>query len=497
LSAKTLVDAFLASVERRGDRVLCRFGGRETTWRQARARVDRLAGEVRARGLGRGDRVALAMGNVPEFLESYLAVLGAGAAAVPVNPRGAPAEMEHVLADSGAKLVLADVARAEAIGSLVSYRRILTVDEDLGKDAAPADAAALPEGRPRPEDLALVLYTSGTTGKSKGAMLTHANLLANIHAITEAWGWTEADELLLALPLFHMHGLGVGLNGTILTGSTLDLRPRFDPADVLARIATGRPTLFFGVPTMYHRLLQENRPAPPNGVRLWVSGSAPLPADTLLAFERAFGARILERYGMSETGMLLGNPLAGPRTPGSVGVPFRGVEMKIVDRDERDVLEGETGELLVKGPNVFKGYAGNEAATRAAFTEDGWFRTGDLGHRDGDGFVFLTGRAKELIITAGFNVSPREVEEVLEAHPAVSEAAVVGLPDPDLGERVAAAVVARAPLSLEELRAWLEPRLSGYKRPREIALVEALPRNAMGKVQRGLVRESFGKSTPD
>ncbi|HKC26160.1 MAG TPA: AMP-binding protein, partial [Thermoanaerobaculia bacterium] len=385
----TLVDAFLENVERRGDRVLCRFGGRETTWRRARANVDRLAAEVRARGLGRGDRVALAMGSRPEFLESYLAVLRAGAAAVPVNPRAAPAEMEHVLADSGAKLVLADVERAEAIGALASYRRILTIEDDPDREPPPADAAALPEGRPRPEDLALVLYTSGTTGKSKGAMLTHANLVANIEAIAEAWAWTEADELLLALPLFHMHGLGVGLNGTILTGSTLDLWPRFDAADVLARIATGRPTLFFGVPTMYSRFLQEAARAPARAgrVRLWVSGSAPLPAESLLAFERAFGARILERYGMSETGMLLGNPLAGPRKPGSVGVPFRGVELKI---------EGETGELLLKGPNVFKGYAGNEAATRAAFTDDGWFKTGDLGHRDEDGFVFLTGRAKEL-----------------------------------------------------------------------------------------------------
>jgi malonyl-CoA/methylmalonyl-CoA synthetase len=474
---RTLTEAFLRSAERRGGRTLFRFGGAEISWASVRAHALRNAAEVRARRLGRGDRVALAADSRPEFVEAYLGILLAGCAAVPVNPRATPPEIEHVLADSGAKLVIADVARAETIATLGSYHPILALEE---LSAAPADASGLPEGQPAPADVALVLYTSGTTGKSKGAMLTHENLVSNVSAITAAWGWTEADELLLALPLFHMHGLGVGVHGTLFTGGTIDLRPRFEPSDVLDRLALGSASLFFGVPTMYHRILAEGRTVP-HHVRLFVAGSAPLRPETLLEFERRFGSRILERYGMSETGMLCGNPLHGERKPGSVGLPFRGVELRIVD-----------GELQVKGPNVFKGYARNEAATKAAFTEDGWFRTGDLGTRDADGYVFLTGRAKELIISGGFNVAPREVEEVVESHPAVSEAAVVGLPDPDLGERVVAAVVVKAPVTSDELLAWLSGKLSGYKKPHAISVVDALPKNAMGKLRRDAVRAMLG-----
>jgi malonyl-CoA/methylmalonyl-CoA synthetase len=326
-------------------------------------------------------------------------------------------------------------------------------------------------------------------------MLSHGNFLSNSAAVTRSWEWKADDHLLLTLPLFHTHGLAVGLHGTLLVGSTITLHRRFDPRAVLDALASGAHTLFFGVPTMYHRLLAEARARAerPRGVRLYVSGSAPLPARTHEEFAHAFGTSILERYGMTETVMNTGNPYGGPRKPGSVGLPFPGVDVRIVDPRTLEPMPADAdGEIQVRGANVFSGYWRGPDATRDAFTADGWFRTGDLAHRGADGYVFITGRATELVITGGFNVYPREVEEVLQSVPGVLEAAVVGLPDEDLGERVVAAVVRGSEdLTEDALQRAVAERLAGFKKPRRVVFVDALPKNAMGKVQKAVLRRAL------
>jgi malonyl-CoA/methylmalonyl-CoA synthetase len=330
-------------------------------------------------------------------------------------------------------------------------------------------------------------------------MLRHRNLAANSAAVTRAWHWTEQDRLLLTLPLFHIHGLGVGMHGTFLTGSTVDLRRRFDAAEVYATLLQGEVTMFFGVPTMYTRLIaqarqHEQRPQP---IRLFVSGSAPLDVQTFTEFEQLFGLRILERYGMTETVMNLTNPYDGERRPGTVGQPFPGQEARIVDVESRQpVLDETPGEIQVRGPHVFKGYWNRPDATAEVFAADGWFSTGDLGWRSADGYFTIAGRARELIISGGYNVYPREIEEVLLGHPAVAEAAVLGLPDPDLGEQVVAAIVRRqtgtTPESLEaDLITRCRDQLAAYKKPRRVVLVDALPRNALGKVQKHVLKEQL------
>jgi malonyl-CoA/methylmalonyl-CoA synthetase len=365
-------------------------------------------------------------------------------------------------------------------------------------EVPPGGEQALPEAG----DVALLAYTSGTTGRPKGAMLTHGNLGANSAALTRAWGWTERDRLLLALPLFHIHGLGVGLHGALYTGSTIELRRRFDAKDVFDTLRRGQATMFFGVPTMYTRLIAETErraPEVPPPIRLYVSGSAPLSVQAHARFEQLFGQRILERYGMTETVMNLTNPLDGERRPGTVGMPFPGQEARIVDvRGRQPILDERPGEIQVRGPHVFTGYWRQPEATKAAFAEDGWFNTGDLGWRSADGYFTISGRARELIITGGYNVYPREVEEVLLTHPAVAEAAVLGQPDPDYGEQVVAAIVAKpgAALTAAEVVEHCRDQLASYKKPRHVFFVEALPRNALGKVQKHLIAEQVAAGSP-
>jgi malonyl-CoA/methylmalonyl-CoA synthetase len=322
------------------------------------------------------------------------------------------------------------------------------------------------------DDPALLVYTSGTTGTPKGAVLRHANLLASAEAVALAWRWTPDDRLVLALPLFHMHGLGVGLNGTLTAGASAVLLPRFDPAGVLAAIRAGG-TMFFGVPTMWHRLVAADGSEALARLRLGVSGSAPLAPDLHAAIAARAGQPPLERYGMTETVMLVSNPYEGERRAGSVGFPLPGVDLRLA----------ADGEIEVHGPNVFSGYWRRPEATAESFRRD-WFRTGDLGAVDPDGYVRIVGRAKELIISGGYNVYPREVEEVLLAHPAVVDAAVVGAPDPEWGERVCAFVVTREDVTDAALDAWSAERLAPYKRPRRWERATEVPRNALGKIVR-------------
>jgi malonyl-CoA/methylmalonyl-CoA synthetase len=327
-------------------------------------------------------------------------------------------------------------------------------------------------------------------------MLRHRHLLANVRAVTEAWRWTAADTLLLTLPLFHTHGLMVGLHGTLFAGARVELRRRFVASEVLAALcAESSPTLFFGVPTMYGRLVEEARRTGmrPRPVRLLVSGSAPLSPQLFHEVEEVFGQRILERYGMTETLMNTTNPYEGERRPGTVGMPFPGQEARVVDvRTRQPLPAGETGEIEVRGPHVFAGYWQRPDATAESFDAEGWFRTGDLGLCDADGYFQITGRARELIISGGFNVYPREVEEVLATHPAVAEVAVLGLPDADYGEQVVAVVVPRPgqpPPEPQALAEWCRERLASFKKPRRVVLAESLPRNALGKVRKHLLRE--------
>jgi malonyl-CoA/methylmalonyl-CoA synthetase len=346
------------------------------------------------------------------------------------------------------------------------------------------------------DDPALIVYTSGTTGAPKGAILTHGNLLAASESLRLAWRWTADDGLVLALPLFHIHGLGVGVHTSLLTGAKILLLPRFESLAVLQACSRPDATLFFGVPTMWVRLVDAIAQDPAaaaalRSLRLMVSGSAPLAAAIFEQIESCTGKAVLERYGMSETVMLISNPYEGERRPGTVGLPLPGVEVRIMAAD-REATGEEVGEIQVRGPNVFSGYWNRDEATRDAFEGEGWFRTGDLGRRSEDDYVTIVGRAKELIITGGYNVYPREVEEVLEAHAGVAEAAVIGVPSREWGEEVAAFVVAEttgeAPTE-EALTAWCKGRLANYKRPRRFTFIDRIPRNALGKIVRGSLRE--------
>jgi len=426
-----------------------------------------VAGRLHATGLLRGDRVLLSGVSSAAFVVAHCAAMRAGYVGVPLNPDYSRREVEVIVADARPTAALVDNAEIQAWLAQIDPELVITGPE-----------VALPEGPPPdlddlvPSDAALLPYTSGTTGEPKGALLSHGNLLASAQAVRMAWRWSASDTLVLALPLFHMHGLGVGLHGTLLTGATAVVMPRFDPNDVVAAAADA--TMFFGVPTMYARLVETNGVSQLSRLRLCVSGSAPLSADLHERVRSVCGQVVLERYGMTETVMLVSNPYDGERRPGTVGFPLPGIEL---------VLD-ETGEILVKGPNVFDGYWDRPAATQDAFTSEGWFRTGDIGALDADGYLRIVGRSKELIITGGYNVYPREVEDVLRAHPSVDDVAVVGLPSEEWGETVTAFVEVSGAFDPDELLAWAAARLAPYKRPRQIHRVETLPRNSLGKVVR-------------
>ena len=421
------------------------------------------AGLLARAGVRAGDRVLLSGAPTVAYLLLYVGAVRLGAVVVPANTAYTAEELAHLVADSGATAAVVDDPARVALPALVPAQA------SFGGDAGGAvlDAAA-------PGDVAMIAYTSGTTGRPKGAMLTHRNLLASARAVVAAWRWTPADGLVLALPLFHLHGLGVGVHGSLVAGGRILLVGAFSPDAVAAAAAREDATMLFGVPTMHKRLVEHPQAAAAlRSLRLVVSGSAPLPDELWHRIHQVTGQRVLERYGMTETVMNISNPYDGERRPGTVGLPLPGVEVRLA----------EDGEILLRGPNVFAGYHGRPDATAEAFTDDGWFRTGDLGRVDADGYYTIAGRSKELIITGGYNVYPREVEEVLERHPGVDEAAVVGVPDDDWGERVVAFVVAGT-LDEPGLAALVAQHLAPYKRPRAYHRVDALPRNALGKVER-------------
>ena len=444
-------------------------------WRTA-ADLDRDTGRVaaglHAAGIRSGDRVLLCADSSSSFVDVCVGVLRLGAVVVLLNPACSEREALHVARDSDpAAAFVDDAIRGRWVSDgAPNLRRVFTPAQPPCADAMPPslDAAT-------PADPALLMYTSGTTGTPKGALLSHGNLLASATAVSLAWRWSERDRLVLALPLFHAHGLAVGLAGTLLNGAAAVLLHRFDATAVLDAAAEHEATMFFGVPTMYARLAAEPRAAELARLRLCVSGSAPLPPSLFARIEELSGQRVLERYGMTETLMLVSNPHDGERRPGTVGLPLPGVALRLRD--------GASGEILVRGPSVFGGYWRNPDATRAVLDAEGWMHTGDVGEHDERGYLRIAGRTRELIITGGYNVYPREVEDVLQAHPQVAEAAVVGLPSEEWGEVVAAFVVAAGTqLDAGALTAYARERLAPYKVPRVVHLVDALPRNALGKV---------------
>ena len=482
---------FTPSLKQAADAPGLEFDGEVFTFGRLDEESDRLAAWLLAAGVEPGDRIAVYLKNSPLLVLIYLASAKAGFVFTPINILYRRDEIAHILADSEPKAVFADPESDDMVSSAIAgdELQLYLTSEIAAAIASTPRPASLPA--PADEDIAALVYTSGTTGRPKGAMLTQANFAANALNLIEAWRMTADDRLLLTLPLFHVHGLGNGLHTWLALGYRLRLTERFRKETIAEELLDFRPTVFFGVPTMYERLLE----TPPEvareigcSLRLFVSGSAPLPAATHRKFEELFGSVILERYGMSETLMNSGNPYDGERRPGSVGEPLPNISIRICDETDAEVPNGKTGELQIKGPNVFSGYWHKAAATEEAFTNDGFFRSGDLGMRGDDGYITLQGRGKELIISGGFNVYPREIEEFLAKQPGVSEAAVVGVYDPLKGERPLAFIVSDAPIVAEALAAACREGLASFKNPTAFVQVDALPCNALGKVQKHLLK---------
>ena len=469
------------------------------TWNDIHDASGKLANLLVSLGLQPGDRVAVQVDKSPEALLLYLACLRAGCAYLPLNNAYQQGEVDYFVDNATPALLVCAPRNQEWIAPIAKQRKVahlLTLGDDRAGSllaAAAGEPSSFETVPMRDDQLAAILYTSGTTGRSKGAMLTHGNLASNAETLHLYWRWRRGDVLLHALPIFHVHGLFVAAHGALRSGSKTIWLPRFEPAAAIEQLP--RATVFMGVPTMYVRLLDDGGFDRQScaGMRLFVSGSAPLLTDTFRQFEERTGQRILERYGMSETAMLTSNPYDGNRVAGTVGLPLPGVEVRVVDDQGAACPVGEIGAIQVKGPNVFAGYWCMPQKTREEFTADGFFRTGDVGRFDSNGYVSIVGRSKDLIISGGYNVYPKEIESYLDDMPGVLESAVVGIPDRDFGESVAAVVVARPGEQLDtgRLIAGLKSRIAGFKVPKRMLLVDELPRNQMGKVQKNLLRERF------
>jgi malonyl-CoA/methylmalonyl-CoA synthetase len=479
--------------------------GRELTYASLHEQSGRFAAALVRRGVAPGDRVAVQVDKSADAVLLYVACLRMGAVFVPINVANTSNEVDYFLRDSAPKVAVirpADRALLGAQAARTGVRHVETLGAE-GEGSLPELARQSGEDPALPRSIganspAAIVYTSGTTGRSKGAVLTRTNLASNAAALVEAWRFTSRDIVLHTLPLFHIHGLFVAINTVLASGSGLLLLPKFDAALTLQHLP--QTTVYMGVPTHYTRLLQLpalNRQVAA-GVRLFVSGSAPLPAETHREFSQRTGHAILERYGMTETMIITSNPFEGVRKPGSVGAPLPGIAVRVAKEAggaeaHREADSLAVGSLEVKGPNVFAGYWQDPGKTRGEFTPDGWFKTGDLGYVDGEGYVHIVGRAKDLVISGGYNVYPKEVEAELDALPGVLESAVFGVPHADLGEGVTAAVVLQpaALLSEADIIDAVKARLARYKVPKRVLLIDELPRNAMGKVQKNALRAAF------
>ncbi|MFD0071223.1 long-chain fatty acid--CoA ligase [Streptomyces sp. NPDC127166] len=472
---------------RQPERPALRLGEQVITYGELDERSARAAALLRSEGVRPGDRVALMLPNVPEFVVLYYGILRAGAVVVPMNPLLKTRETEFHLADSGAvRLFEWHQAPGEGAQGATAAGVAHTAVEPAAFAATLAEQEPLAEvADTGDEDMAVLLYTSGTTGRPKGAVLSHAGLRHNTEVNTvHIQQMTPDDVVVGCLPLFHIFGQICTMSAAVRSGASLVLIPRFDPAAVLAAIARERATVFEGVPTMYAALLQHPSDADVSTLRMCISGGASLPVEILHGFERRFGCPVLEGFGMSETSPVVTfNHPDRPRKAGSIGTPIRDVEVRLLDEKGQDVAPGGIGELAVRGPNVMKGYWNRPEETEAALP-DGWLRTGDLARADEDGYLYIVDRKKDMIIRGGYNVYPREIEEVLHEHPAVALAAVIGIPHAELGEEVAAAIVLRPGVQAlpDELREYVKDRVAAYKYPRRVWLVDALPLGPSGKI---------------
>ena len=488
-----------------GASALCCPEGEGWSYGRLLQATERVAGALASLGVGVGDRVLVQTAKTPQAVALYLACLKVGAVYAPINTAYTAAEVAYFLADlqpalfvSGAPMGSfmrgASPSRTPAEGSTGDRVRVETLDAAGGGSLAALAARARPFARTvdrAEDDIASIIYTSGTTGRSKGAMLTHGNLASNARALLASWGWRADDVLLHALPMFHVHGLFVALHCALLTATPTIFLPKFEVSLVLRLLP--RATVMMGVPTFYTRLLGAETfgAALCRNMRLFVSGSAPLAARTFATFEQRTGFRILERYGMSETLMNTTNPLAGERVAGTVGFALPEVEVRVANEAGEPLPSGVVGGIEVRGPNVFRGYWRMLEKTREEFRADGFFVTGDLGALSDDGRLTIVGREKDVIISGGYNVYPKEVETILEEMPEVAECAVVGVPHADFGEAVVAVVVAEEELQQARLDEHLRDRLARYKQPKRVLRVAQLPRNAMGKVRKNALRDAY------
>ncbi len=478
--------------------------GRYYTFDDLRAGSAKIANWLASLGIARGSRIAVQVEKSVEAVMLYLAALRSGMVFLPLNTAYRESEIGYFISDAEPAVVVCSPANfswVEPIARANGCSHVMTLGEAADGSliqAATPYRASFKTVSSKPDDLAAILYTSGTTGRSKGAMLSHRNLASNARTLQKAWHWQPGDELLHALPIFHVHGLFVALHGALINGSKTLWCAKFD-ADQIIRLLP-RATVMMGVPTFYVRLAADDRltRSVVKGVRLFISGSAPLLKETFEAFRAKTGHVILERYGMSETVMLTSNPYKGERRAGTVGFPLPGVGLRLVDDRGRTVRRrrqglSEIGAVQVRGPNVFSGYWRMPEKTREEFTQDRWFRTGDMGQWDADGYLHLIGRSKDLIITGGYNVYPKEIEMLIDEMAGVDESAVIGVPHPDFGEAVTAVVVPKpgASLNPQSMIAEIKAQIANFKVPKAIHIVQTLPRNAMGKVQKKLLREQF------
>jgi long-chain acyl-CoA synthetase len=495
-----LADLVSRSAAERADRVAIKLDDRELSYGALDASAARVAGLLRAKGVEPGDRVGIMLPNVAYFPSCYYGALRIGAAIVPMNPLLKEREVAYYLGDSEAKVLLAwhQFADAAHAGADQTDAECVLVEpgefETLLERCQPTPEVA----ERRPDDTAVILYTSGTTGTPKGAELTHSNLLRNAEVSVGLFALDERSVTLGALPFFHAFGQTCALNATVAVGGCLALIPRFDGGKALAMIERDAVTVFEGVPTMYSAMLHHPQAdeTDTSALEVCVSGGAAMPVEIMRAFEEKFGCQILEGYGLSETSPVASfNRRDRERKPGSIGLPIDGVEMRVIDDDGNEVPQGDVGEVAIRGHNIMKGYWRREEATAEAIDADGWFKTGDMATVDEDGYFFIVDRKKELVIRGGFNVYPREIEEVLYEHPAVLEAAVIGVPHDQLGEEVAAAVALKpgAESSPGELRDFVKQRVAAYKYPRQIWFVDELPKGPTGKI---LKREIKPPDTP-
>lgn len=483
------------------DELLCTEQDRSYTYSDIDRRSSQFARFLTDLGASPGDRVSVQVEKSPESLCLYLACLRAGLVFHPLNMGYKSGELDYFLDNAEPAVVICD-ARSESIIRPIADAKgidhLLTLNADGGgtlSDTASSSPADFTTLRREKDDLAALLYSSGTTGVPKGIMLTHSNLLRNTEALVEAWGFTEADRLLHALPIFHVHGLFVAIGCVLLSGSSMRWLPAYDAQQVIRFLP--ECTVLMGVPTYYTRLLAEESftATTAKNARLFISGSAPLLEETFAEFEQRTGQRILERYGMTETNMNSSNPLDGERRPGTVGPPLPGVEIRICDDAGKVVDTGEIGNLQVRGPNVFIGYWKMPEKTAEDFTDDGFFNTGDKGQIDADGYVSIVGRAKDVVITGGLNVYPKEVELFIDDLPGIKESAVIGVPHADFGEAVVAVVVPETGGDVAEaaIIESAKENLANFKVPKRVVVVDELPRNTMAKVQKNVLREQYGE----